>query len=389
MPAARWSRCTGGKSRRGCAKARRCTCICPVRIAACGTKRRSLSSKEIILCEALIDALTFWCAGFRHVTTSYGINGFTDEHRAAFKKYGTKKIYFAYDRDDAGEGAAQELAEELLAMGIDCYRVQFPKSMDANEYALKVTPAAKSLGILLNKAAWFGKGKRPIVTVSEPTLLVTNEESQPPTTGEHPNRQLKEKYPQPTQDAPTVETILPLAAESAEPIQEPVPVAAMPSALSPTIDVPTEIKAEEIVITQGDRRYRVRGLGKEHELRTVESERAGVRAANLRGESGFHVDTLDLYSARQRTVFIKQAAEELGVKEEVIRRDLGHVLLKLEELQDQQIKHALEPKPEEITLERGRASGRRWTCCAIRACSTASSATSSGAAWWARRPTSW
>ena len=76
-----------------------------------------------------------------------------------------------------------------------------------------------------------------------------------------------------------------------------------------------------------------------------------VSSTNLRGESGFHVDTLDLYSARQRTVFVKQAAEELGVKEEVIRRDLGHVLLKLEELQDQQIKSALEPKPEEIPLD--------------------------------------
>lgn len=26
------------------------------------------ASKEIILCEALIDALTFWCAGYRNVT---------------------------------------------------------------------------------------------------------------------------------------------------------------------------------------------------------------------------------------------------------------------------------------------------------------------------------
>ena len=307
-------------------------------------------SKEIILCEALIDALTFWCAGFRHVTTSYGINGFTDEHRAAFKKYGTKKIYFAYDRDDAGEGAAQELAEELLGMGIDCYRVQFPKNMDANEYALKVMPAAKSLGILLNKAAWFGKGQRPIVTVSEPTLLVTNEESQPPTTGEASEPAAKGKISTPTQDAPTVETTLSLAAESAEPIQEPVPVAAMPSALSPTIDVPTEIKPEEIVITQGDRRYRVRGLGKNMSYEVLRVN-VLVSGTNLRGESGFHVDTLDLYSARQRTVFMKQAAEELGVKEEVIRRDLGHVLLKLEELQDQQIKTALEPKQGEITLD--------------------------------------
>jgi DNA primase catalytic core len=303
-------------------------------------------SREIILCEALIDALTFWCAGFRHVTTSYGINGFTDEHRAALKKYGTKKIYIAYDRDDAGEGAAQELAEELLAMGIDCYRVQFPKKMDANEYALKVQPAAKSLGILLNKAAWLGKGKRSIVAVSEPVIETEPaiEETIEPAAKEEPSTTTEEKISE--------EPILPLAAETEQPTptDETVPSAPLPSAAAPTIDVPTEMKGDEITITQGDRRYRVRGLGKNmsHELLKVNVLLSGT---NLRGESGFHVDTLDLYSARQRTVFLKQAAEELGVKEDVIRRDLGHVLLKLEELQEQQIKNALEPKPEEITLD--------------------------------------
>ncbi len=35
------------------------------------------ASKEIILCESLIDALTFWCAGYRHVTAAYGVEGFT------------------------------------------------------------------------------------------------------------------------------------------------------------------------------------------------------------------------------------------------------------------------------------------------------------------------
>jgi len=46
------------------------------------------ASKEIILCESLIDALTFWCAGFRNVTASYGVNGFTDDHRQSFAKHG-------------------------------------------------------------------------------------------------------------------------------------------------------------------------------------------------------------------------------------------------------------------------------------------------------------
>ena len=34
---------------------------------------------EVILCEALIDALTFWCAGYRNVTAAYGVEGFTGE----------------------------------------------------------------------------------------------------------------------------------------------------------------------------------------------------------------------------------------------------------------------------------------------------------------------
>jgi DNA primase catalytic core len=103
------------------------------------------ASKEIILCEALLDALTFWCAGFRNVTAAYGIEGFTDEHVAAFKRHGTERVLIAYDRDDAGERGAAKVAEVLMAQGIECFRVQFPKGMDANEYACKVQPAAKSL----------------------------------------------------------------------------------------------------------------------------------------------------------------------------------------------------------------------------------------------------
>jgi DNA primase len=117
--------------------------------------------EEIILCESIIDALTFWCAGFRNVTCSYGTNGFTPDHLAAFKKYDTKRVLIAYDRDDAGEEGAAKLWPDLAAAGIECYRVQFPKWMDANEYALKLTPASKSLDLVLRKAVWLGKGEAP------------------------------------------------------------------------------------------------------------------------------------------------------------------------------------------------------------------------------------
>ena len=293
-------------------------------------------SKEIILCEALIDALTFWCAGFRHVTASYGVNGFTDDHRAAFRKYGTARIYIAYDRDDAGEGAAQSLAEELMAMGMECFRVQFPKCMDVNEYALKVTPAAKSLGMLLGKAAWLGTGRRPTAAMSESVVVVEEK------TGEAAKEKISETIAATVREEP----VLPLAAASSESVEE-VAIAAKPATLPSPLDVPVEINGDEVTITQGDRRYRVLGLEKNTSL--------GILRVNVlvtRDES-LHVDTFDLYSSRHRVMYAKQAGEELGVKEEVVSRDLGRVLWKLEELQRQRIRKALEPKEEEVTLSAG------------------------------------
>ena len=312
------------------------------------------ASKEIILCEALIDALTFWVADIRQVTACYGVNGFTADHRAAFERHGTERVYIAYDRDEAGDKAAAALAPELIEMGIECFRVQFPKGMDANAYALKVTPAAKSLGVLLNKAEWLGKGRRPAVPVMVPELNIEPGPAKAKTAAKE--KMIEDELPEPdpiaatmpTPAAPTVaaptEDVFSLAAE-AEPVALTEPVAAP----APTIDVPVEVRGEDIFIQQGNRRYRVRGLAKNmsYELLKVNVLVSGTTPRN---ESAFHVDTFDLYAARQRSSFTKQAAEELGIKEEVIRRDLGHVLMKLEEMQDEQIKQALAPKEKAVTL---------------------------------------
>ena len=323
-------------------------------------------SKEIILCESLIDALTLWTAGFHHVTASYGVNGFTADHRRAFEKHGIERVYIAYDRDEAGDKAAAALAEELMQMGIECFRVQFPKGMDANEYARKVQPAAKSLGVMLSKAEWLGKGRKPAQRVAVPVAVPEPVAVEPPSIVEAAKEELieeesilsqseaeieaeiEEAAVVPIEEAPAVSPIeiaayvLPLAAEP-EPVAPTVPVAAA------TIDMPVEMRGEDIFLTQGDRRYRVRGLSKNmsYELLKVN---VFVSGTTPRGEPAFHVDTLDLYSSRQRGVFMKQAAEELGIKEEVIRRDLGRALMKLEELQDEQIKQALAPKEEAVTL---------------------------------------
>jgi DNA primase len=121
--------------------------------------------REVILCEALLDALTFWCAGYRNVTAAYGVEGVTPDHWKAFERTGTERVLIAYDRDEAGERAAEKLVKELALRGIGAYRIHFPRGMDANEYAQKVTPATKSLEILIRKAHWLGKGLAPAPSV--------------------------------------------------------------------------------------------------------------------------------------------------------------------------------------------------------------------------------
>ncbi len=278
------------------------------------------ASKEIILCEALLDALTFWCAGYRNVTAAYGIEGFTEEHVEAFKRHGTARVLIAYDRDDAGDRGAAKVAETLIAAGIECFRIQFPKGMDANEYALKVQPAAKSLGLLIRKAVWRGKGEAP-----GPKTTAAKEE--PPVPTAKPLRA--------TQAVPSL-----AAAPVVDP--EPLPASPMPAAArEPGLEVKDREHGREVTLTLGEgktaRRYRVRGLAKNLAVDVLKVNLM-VGAAD-----SFHVDTLDLYSAKARAHYVAQAAQETAIAEAVLKADLGRVLLALEQLQDQTIADVLKP----------------------------------------------
>ena len=45
-------------------------------------------------------------------------------------------MLIAFDRDDAGDKAARDLAADLAAKGIECFRVEFPAGADANDVAV-------------------------------------------------------------------------------------------------------------------------------------------------------------------------------------------------------------------------------------------------------------
>jgi DNA primase len=296
-----------------------------------------VASKEIILCESLIDALTFWCAGHRHVTASYGVNGFTKDHRAAFERHETKRVYIAYDGDEAGNKAAVKLAAELIETGVECFRVEFPKGMDANEYALKVKPSAKSFGVLLNRASWLGKGQRPASRVAVPMMVAPSVVAQPEIVATAKKEQAaKEKMIEPAVPEPS-------------PVAIPEHVLPLAAVLPPVAPVPFEVRGDDVFLRYDDREYRVRGLEKNTSplLLKVNLRVLGV---NRHGDMALHVDTLEMSSARQRGAFAKQAAEELGVKEGIIGHDLSQMWMKLELLRDEQIKEALAPKDKAVAM---------------------------------------
>ena len=303
------------------------------------------ASRTVILCEALIDALTFWCAGYRNVTASYGVEGFTADHLAAFKKYETERVLIAYDRDDAGERASAALAERLQAQGFECFRVQFPKGMDANEYASKVQPTEKSLGVLLRNAVWLGKGKPPAVDLGALTCAIEVLPAAVSAASESATRQ--EPIAAPPAHEALAARVDSSPATSAPLLAPAEPPAALPLAAKEELP-PAEDAAsgagDELVFEFGERRYRVRGLQK-----SLSHDALRVNVLASRGER-VHVDTLDLYSARQRTAFIKQAAAELESHEDTVKRDLGQLLLKLEAAQDELIKKTLEPKTKDVKL---------------------------------------
>lgn len=329
----------------------------------------ALRSPEIILTEGVIDALTFWGAGFRNVTTSYSAKALPDELLDALLAAKVRRVLIAYDRDKAGDDGAVAVAAQLAAHGIETARVLFPPGQDANAYALAVTPAEKSLGLLLRSALPLGElrskpSKSEVSASAEVSSLVASA----PLFGSLPEgHPLSSPLGEASGLAPssrsraTSSLAAKAALVAADVAREPVPPSTpseaagekndvtattarheMPQA-SPGAGSATLLKndADEIELVIGDRRYRVRGLAKNTGF---ESLRVSLRVAY--GER-WHLDTLDLCVARQRDAFVAAAATETTLKAELLKRDLGKVLGALEELQETRLKADAAPKKDE------------------------------------------
>jgi DNA primase catalytic core len=286
-----------------------------------------LGSREVILCEALLDALTFWTHGFKNVTTAYGVEGFTEELLDALVLAKTERVLIAFDRDEAGERGAAKVAERLMARGVECRRVLFPHGQDANEYARKVQPADKALAVLLNAAAWLGNGSGTLPPLAPaPSSLAACLAAPVPALPTLPVEAAKEK------------------------------VAVPPPAAAPNTPAASSLRmqGEHGFLELDGREYRVGGLEK-----TLGSDGLKV-ALRLKVGDRFHLDSLDLARDADRRRFVERAAEETGVSADLLKRDVGRLLLALEQAQVELARPAETASPVVRLSEAERAEALAW-----------------------------
>jgi DNA primase catalytic core len=286
-----------------------------------------LGSREVILCEALLDALTFWTHGFKNVTTAYGVEGFTEELLDALVLAKTERVLIAFDRDEAGERGAAKVAERLMARGVECRRVLFPHGQDANDYARKVQPADKALAVLLNAAAWLGNGSGTLPPLAPaPSSLAASLAAPVPALPTPPVEAAKEK------------------------------VVVPPPAVAPNTPAASVLRmqGEHGFLEIDGREYRVGGLEK-----TLGSDGLKV-ALRLKVGDRFHLDSLDLARDADRRRFVERAAEETGVSAEILKRDVGRLLLALEQAQVELARPAETASPVVRLTEAERAEALAW-----------------------------
>ena len=313
---------------------------------------------ELIVTESIIDALTLWCAGFRHVTAAYGTDGWTPEHQQVVQEHGIRRVLIAFDADTAGDKGAKTLAAELATVGVESYRVELPRDSDVNEVTVGAKLPAETLGKFLRKASWMDALAKPATRQAAPTPqpVVPAALPEPPALAPQPPAPVPAPVPAPEVAPEQPQTVIEPGLDSPAHAVEPI---------EPTPEEPPEdsengqgaVVGRELVIELGTRRWRVRGLEKvtsfdvlRVNLLVTRTDRPRLAADAQVDGTGFHVDTLDLYSARARSVFVAAAATELRFETEMVKADLGRVLLACEAKAEEVIAAAQAPAKPEVRL---------------------------------------
>lgn len=293
----------------------------------------------LILCEAVMDALSFIVHGQGNATACLGTTGWTDDLRA-FVRGCAREVFIAFDRDAAGDAAYPAIAEELIGAGLSVYRVQFPPGMDANAVTCAATDPADVLASYLRTAVWLGGAPRSVVGGMVPTSAGVAGDADAGIAAE-------EEAPAPAAraDASLAAVAAPIAAssstadsvasgsDSAAAVEAPVAPPA-PAALPPGV---RESGPDEVTATFGARQWWARGWRANtsyDRLKVALRVRVGDRMCG---------DQVDVAGLKARAAFVAAAAAETDQPADILKEDLGRLWLALETLQDRRIREVTTP----------------------------------------------
>jgi DNA primase catalytic core len=262
----------------------------------------ALKSREIILTESLLDALSFYAHGMEAVTCTYGTENFSPELFDAIRDRKIESVRLAFDADEAGEKATARAAEKLQKYGIECHQIKFPWGGDANAFALD--QGGEALKKSVRDAVWLDPENN---LVRAPSSLVANKAA---------------KKPEASVSAAKEENILPT-------VTKPEPA--------------LERCGDYYQAAFGSRLYRIGGVEKNSSLEVL---RITLRVSC---EGLMHVDSLDLYRDGERRKFIERAADETMLERDLLKRDLGKLLLMLEQAQEDRL-NTPQQEEESVTL---------------------------------------
>jgi hypothetical protein len=206
--------------------------------------------------------------------------------------------------------------------------------MDANEYAQKVQPPGgfdkltvnKALQTLLNAAEWCGGVSSRTHAGASSSILAA---------------ELVAKEKVPSDSVPSVSSVVESSLERQGPS----------TLLPPSLETTARLSraGEYHVMRLGNpstglgtgREYRVGGLDKNNGLDVL---KVTVRIScedPAGGGVNFHLDSFDMARDGERRRFIERAAEETKLEKELVKRDLGKLLLAMEQAQETRINAAL------------------------------------------------
>jgi hypothetical protein len=236
------------------------------------------------------------------VTCTFGTANFSEELFEAIRAAKIESVKLAFDADEAGEKATAKAAERLQAIGIECHQVKFPWGSDANGYALD--QGGEALKQAVRNAAWIAPKAKASEVAGASSSLAANLAAGEVAKGKNGV----------TTSSAVVEPSTPELAKAGD--------------------------CHEA--TFGPRLYRIGGLEKNSSLEVLKI------TLRLSCEGLMHVDSLDLYRDGDRRRFIDRAAEETTLEKDLIKRDLGKLLLQLETAQEQRFTTPNEGKQGDI-----------------------------------------